>query len=81
MWHFFVADNGIGFDEKYLDRIFTVFQRLHGRNVYEGTGVGLAVCRRIAERHNGSITAESEPGHGATFIVKLPANQHKGANE
>jgi light-regulated signal transduction histidine kinase (bacteriophytochrome) len=81
MWEFFVADNGIGFDEKYLDRIFTVFQRLHGRNVYEGTGVGLAVCRRIAERHNGGITAKSEPGIGATFIVKLPANQYKGANE
>ncbi len=81
MWHLSVADNGIGFDEKYLDRIFTVFQRLHGRNVYEGTGVGLAVCRRIAERHNGSITATSQPDNGSTFIVKLPAKQHKGSNE
>jgi light-regulated signal transduction histidine kinase (bacteriophytochrome) len=81
MWQFSVADNGIGFDEKYLDRIFTVFQRLHGRNVYEGTGVGLAVCRRIAERHNGRITAKSQPDCGATFIVTLPANQLKGANE
>lgn len=74
-----IEDNGIGFDEKYLDRIFTVFQRLHGRNAYEGTGVGLAVCRRIVERHGGIITAKSQPDHGATFIVKLPANQLKGA--
>jgi len=78
VWRISFADNGIGFDEKYLDRIFTVFQRLHGRNVYEGTGVGLAVCRRIAERHFGSITAKSEPDCGATFIVTLPANQIKG---
>jgi PAS domain S-box-containing protein len=74
----FVKDNGIGFDEKYLDRIFTVFQRLHGRQQYEGTGVGLAVVRRIAERHGGSITAASEPGRGSTFVVTLPASQHKG---
>jgi signal transduction histidine kinase len=67
-----VADNGIGFDEKYLDRIFAVFQRLHGRQEYEGTGIGLAVCRRIAERHGGSITARSKPGEGAKFIVTLP---------
>lgn len=76
-----IADNGIGFDEKYLDRIFTVFQRLHGRSAYEGTGVGLAVCRRIVERHGGSITAKSQPDHGATFIVKLPINQAKGASQ
>lgn len=75
-----VADNGIGFDEKYLDRIFTVFQRLHGRDAYEGNGVGLAVCRRIAERHGGSITAESTPGLGAAFIVTLPARQPEGAS-
>jgi len=80
-WQISVADNGIGFDEKYLDRIFTVFQRLHGRNAYEGTGVGLAVCRRIVERHNGSITARSKPGQGATFIVKLPSTQRKGTIE
>ncbi|MFN0119417.1 MAG: sensor histidine kinase [Blastocatellia bacterium] len=67
-----VADNGIGFDEKYLDRIFTVFQRLHTRDKYEGTGVGLSVCRRIAERHGGTITAESAPDQGAVFIVTLP---------
>jgi signal transduction histidine kinase len=73
-----VEDNGIGFDEKYLDRIFTVFQRLHGRSEYEGTGVGLAVCRKIAERHGGSITARSTPGRGATFAVMLPVINHKG---
>lgn len=75
-----VADNGIGFDEKYLDRIFNVFQRLHGRGAYEGTGIGLAVCRKIAERHGGLITARSKPGEGATFIVTLPM-QHEKAEE
>ncbi|HVF87129.1 MAG TPA: PAS domain S-box protein [Pyrinomonadaceae bacterium] len=75
-----VSDNGIGFDEKYLDRIFTVFQRLHGRHEYEGTGVGLAVCRRIAERHGGSITARSAPGEGATFLVTLPIEHHEGGH-
>ncbi len=70
-----VTDNGIGFDEKYLDRIFAVFQRLHGRQEYEGTGIGLAVCRRIADRHGGSITARSKPGEGAVFIVTLPTKQ------
>ena len=67
-----VEDDGIGFDEKYLNRIFNVFQRLHGRSEYEGTGIGLAICRKIAERHHGSITAQSKPGQGAKFIVTLP---------
>jgi PAS domain S-box-containing protein len=70
-----VQDNGIGFDEKYLDKIFAVFTRLHGRQEYEGTGIGLAVCRRIADRHGGTITARSKPGEGATFIVHLPLKQ------
>lgn len=73
-----VKDNGIGFDEKYLDRIFQPFQRLHSPQDYEGTGIGLSICRRIAERHGGDITAKSKPEHGATFIVTLPIKQVKG---
>ncbi len=73
----FVEDNGIGFDEKYLDRVFSLFQRLHGRSEYEGSGMGLAICRRVVERHRGSITARSKPGDGSTFIVTLPAEQPK----
>jgi PAS domain S-box-containing protein len=76
----FVEDSGIGFDEKYLDRIFNIFQRLHGRSEYEGTGIGLAICRKIAERHGGTITAKSTPGNGATFIVTLPLKHHQGEN-
>jgi PAS domain S-box-containing protein len=68
----FVEDNGIGFEEKYLDRIFSVFQRLHGRDTYEGTGIGLAVCRKIAERYGGTITATSKKGKASTFIFKIP---------
>lgn len=71
-WRIVVEDNGIGFDPKYLDRIFQVFQRLHGRGDYEGSGIGLAICRKIAERHGGSITATSSPGGGARFAVTLP---------
>ena len=70
-----VQDNGIGFEEQYLDKVFAVFQRLHGRSEYEGTGVGLAVCRRITERHGGLITAQSKPGEGSIFIVILPMQQ------
>jgi signal transduction histidine kinase len=70
-----VRDNGIGFDEKYLDRIFKVFQRLHGRTEFEGSGVGLSVCRRIAEGHGGTITAQSTPDVGTTFIVTIPTTQ------
>jgi PAS domain S-box-containing protein len=74
-----VEDNGIGFDQKYLERIFQVFQRLHGRTEYEGSGIGLAICRKIAERHGGGITAHSSPGAGATFIVTLPYGPFVGA--
>jgi PAS domain S-box-containing protein len=67
-----VADNGIGFDEKYADRIFQVFQRLHGRNEYAGTGIGLAICEKVAANHGGAIMAHSQPGAGASFSVYLP---------
>ena len=67
-----LTDNGIGFDEKYVDRIFQVFQRLHDRQLYSGTGVGLAICKRVVENHRGAITATSLPGEGATFRVYLP---------
>lgn len=70
-----VKDNGIGFDEKYLDRIFTVFQRLHGRGEYEGTGIGLAVVRKIVARHGGTITARSSVSEGSTFLATLPVRQ------
>lgn len=74
------VDNGIGFESKHAQRIFAVFQRLHGRGEYEGTGVGLAVCRKIAERHRGTIEAHGEPGEGATFVVTLPATQENKEN-
>ena len=67
-----VSDNGIGFDEKYLGKIFAPFQRLHGRTEFDGTGIGLAVCKKIAQRHGGEITAQSTPGQGTTFVVTLP---------
>ncbi|SPF38247.1 putative Histidine kinase [Syntrophobacter sp. SbD1] len=74
----YVEDNGIGFDECYIDKIFAPFQRLHDRTGgYEGTGMGLAMCRKIVERHGGSITARSQPGKGSVFIVKLPWKQPK----
>ena len=70
-----IADNGIGFDNKYKDQIFTIFQRLHGRSEYEGTGIGLATCRKIVERHGGDIDADSRPDGGTTFTVTLPVTQ------
>lgn len=70
-----VEDEGIGFDEKYLDRIFQPFQRLHDRDQFDGVGMGLAICRKIVERHGGCITAQSAKGEGSTFIIKLPRLQ------
>ena len=74
-WEIEVRDNGIGFDNQYRDRIFNLFERLNGRNEYEGTGMGLAICRRIVERHGGSIAAQGELGKGARFLIRLPAQQ------
>lgn len=71
-WHITIADNGIGFDAKYRDRIFEVFQRLHGRKEYKGTGIGLAIVKKIVENHNGIISAHGEPGRGASFDIYLP---------
>ncbi len=72
-----VADNGIGFEMKYAERIFGIFQRLHGRNEYEGTGIGLATCRKIAERHGGKIIVDSALGRGSSFTIVLPVSQNR----
>jgi signal transduction histidine kinase len=69
-----IADNGLGFDPAFATRIFRAFERLHGASVYPGTGIGLALCRKIVERHGGTITADGREGEGATFTVRLPLN-------
>lgn len=75
-----VTDNGIGFEDEHAERIFGIFQRLHGRTAYSGTGVGLAICRKIVERCNGTISASGVLDHGATFTVTLPEVQPRSDN-
>jgi signal transduction histidine kinase len=74
-WQFRIDDNGIGFEPRYAERIFGPFQRLHGRQEYEGTGIGLAIVRRIVERHRGQVRADGRPGEGASFTVWMPGSQ------
>ena len=80
-WIFTVADNGIGFEMEYAEKIFLIFQRLHGRDVYSGTGIGLALCRRIVERHRGRIWATSELGCGSQFHFTLPLSSNNASGE
>jgi signal transduction histidine kinase len=71
-WEISISDNGIGFEPQFSDRIFVLFQRLNAPRQYSGTGIGLAICKRIIEAHGGTITAESSPGKGSAFRFTLP---------
>ena len=74
-YNIIVSDNGIGFDPKYKEEIFLVFKRLHSYHEFEGSAVGISICKKIVEKHNGSIVAESTPGEGSTFTIELPEMQ------